>query len=714
MIKRRTTTRRGRGVRFGALAIAATALWSVSLVAIPGGPVAPASAAVGAPFGDGTPYPGPLPPVIPADGGAIQAENFNGGPAEQAFHACTPGDQGAAAAYRSDPHDIDIKPAGNGQYYIASSVAHASSDPAHDCSGPSPFHSDYVKYSFTVAQTGWYRFRAAAQNGKFWTRVDDVNLGQTGSVGPWTAVVLAPAVHLTAGPVHVLTVELLGFNVDLDSILIEPTGVYFPEPRVVPAPLTTDEVVVADAVATDAPFGAVPNNVGVDNRGPIQSALDTVGAEGGGTVFLPPGVYTVKGPLAVPANVTLRGDWSAATSHTGQTILAAKVPAGVFGKPFIGLSGTNAGVEPPEHLVSGSEVLPPVAVPGHDPLLLRVGDGQRRDAVQLRPGHRRTAAGAQPTSTVFEATCFTACIVDDGNRDFAFITNVKISNQVWATAPAQLPRKPATTSDRALLRKWTTTHLTGIHLYRNDNLTMYGITVTDAKRGIVTTSTCGGCGTYGSFSKISASLDRRGDNRAARPASNVNSIMDTDLVSQAKKVSYLFAPARSPARRGPTDFYDVRAAPFSAQADGVTDDTAAIQQALTTAGLHGGGTVYVPAGTYLVKTHLTVPAGVELRGSYSARHTSESVDGTTLLAVEGQGTATSVLRHRVHLVEPLRGSSRDHACAIPTRDSDRPRTRLRRSRTRSARSASTRGYAMSTCSTDTRSPTSQRTAPTAS
>ena len=141
-----------------------------------------------------------------------------------------------------------------------------------------------------------------------------------------------------------LTVELLGFNVDLDSILIEPAGVYFPEPRVVPAPLTTDEVVVADAVATDAPFGAVPNNVGVDNRGPIQSALDTVGAEGGGTVFLPPGVYTVKGPLAVPANVTLRGDWSAATSHTGQTILAAKVPAGVFGKPFIGLSGTNAGL----------------------------------------------------------------------------------------------------------------------------------------------------------------------------------------------------------------------------------------------------------------------------------------------------------------------------------------------------------------------------------
>ncbi|HTD50476.1 MAG TPA: glycosyl hydrolase family 28-related protein, partial [Acidimicrobiia bacterium] len=61
--------------------------------------------------------------------------------------------------------------------------------------------------------------------------------------------------------------------------------------------------------------------------------------------------------------------------------------------------------------------------------------------------------------------------------------------------------------------------------------------------------------------------------------------------------------------------------------------------ALDTAASHGGGTVYLPAGTYLVSTHLVVPSGVELRGSYSARHTAESVDGTTLLAVEGQGTS---------------------------------------------------------------------------
>ena len=30
-----------------------------------------------------------------------------------------------------------------------------------------PFFSDYVKYSFTVAQTGWYQFVGAGENGEF-------------------------------------------------------------------------------------------------------------------------------------------------------------------------------------------------------------------------------------------------------------------------------------------------------------------------------------------------------------------------------------------------------------------------------------------------------------------------------------------------------------------------------------------------------------------
>ncbi|MGO9877387.1 MAG: glycosyl hydrolase family 28-related protein [Acidimicrobiia bacterium] len=599
-----------------------------------------AAADPGAPFGNGLPYPGPLPIAIPAAGGVIQAVNFNSGPAEQAFHGCTPGDHGNASWYRTDPHDIDIFSAGASGFYIQSSSPHVSSNPIHNCPASSTFFSDYVKYSFTVAQTGWYTFSAVGQNGGFSTRVDDIEMGQTAAVGAWSNVVLIPAVHLIAAVAHVLTVEFLGFNTDLATVTVTPTTVDFPTPRIVSAPLTTNEVVIADAVATDPQFGAVPNNPAIDNSGPIQQALNVVGMEGGGTVFLPPGLYTVKGPLSVPANVTLRGDWSATTSTPGQTILAATVPAGVSGTPFISLAGTNAGISHLSVWYPNQSFARPTRYP---PTIeswaasVNVADLTLFDSDQgvVYEG------GSASDITGLHATCFTTCIVDDGDLDYSFITNITISNQIWETAPsAEVTNNPTSAANRAALDTWTAHHLTALHLYRNDNLTMYGVTVTNALHGIVTTATSchPSCGTYGSFSKISANLNRSGENPVARPAPSVNSIMDTDLVSHAKKIAYRFAPSRMPARTGPSDFYDVMAQPFDAHADGLTDDTTAIQSALNTASRNGGGTVYLPSGTYLVSQHLVVPAGVELRGAYANRHTSETTDSTTLLAVEGQDT----------------------------------------------------------------------------
>jgi hypothetical protein len=101
---------------------------------------------------------------------------------------------------------------------------------------------------------------------------------------------------------------------------------------------------------------------------------------------------------------------------------------------------------------------------------------------------------------------------------------------------------------------------------------------------------------------------------------------------------YIFHPLPRPSS---TRLYDVQAAPYHAHADGTTDDTLAIQRALNDAGQAGGGTVYLPAGVYAVRGHLTVPAGVELRGSDDVLHRAMflgGAPGTMLLAYEGKGT----------------------------------------------------------------------------
>ena len=91
------------------------------------------------------------------------------------------------------------------------------------------------------------------------------------------------------------------------------------------------------------------------------------------------------------------------------------------------------------------------------------------------------------------------------------------------------------------------------------------------------------------------------------------------------------------------NFYNVRLAPYNAVADGATDATTPIQNALNDAGAAGGGTVYLPPGLYRINGHLNVPAGVELRGADDAPHRAMLMGrgtGTVLYAIEGHGTAS--------------------------------------------------------------------------
>ena len=71
---------------------------------------------------------------------------------------------------------------------------------------------------------------------------------------------------------------------------------------------TKDDVVVADIIATDAPYGADPSGK-TDSTTAIQNALYAVEDLGGGVVYLPAGDYLVTRTIFVPAGVVLQGDW---------------------------------------------------------------------------------------------------------------------------------------------------------------------------------------------------------------------------------------------------------------------------------------------------------------------------------------------------------------------------------------------------------------------
>lgn len=90
-------------------------------------------------------------------------------------------------------------------------------------------------------------------------------------------------------------------------------------------------------------------------------------------------------------------------------------------------------------------------------------------------------------------------------------------------------------------------------------------------------------------------------------------------------------------------FFNVKDPLYGAVGDGTTDDTTAIQAALTAASAAGGGIVYMPAGTYKTSAVLTMAQTVSLLGSGSrstlinqSHATAITLTTTTAATIPGQ------------------------------------------------------------------------------
>jgi len=94
----------------------------------------------------------------------------------------------------------------------------------------------------------------------------------------------------------------------------------------------------------ESPYNAAGNGTTNDTAA-IQNALDAAASAGGGTVYVPPGMYLVSGTLSVPSNVELRGIFDTAhhTSAGGSVLLTTSGKGNASGTPFITLA-SNSGV----------------------------------------------------------------------------------------------------------------------------------------------------------------------------------------------------------------------------------------------------------------------------------------------------------------------------------------------------------------------------------
>lgn len=77
-----------------------------------------------------------------------------------------------------------------------------------------------------------------------------------------------------------------------------------------------------------------------------------------------------------------------------------------------------------------------------------------------------------------------------------------------------------------------------------------------------------------------------------------------------------------------------------ATGDGVTDVTAVIQEHIDALGAIGGGTLFLPAGRYVVRGQLTLRKGVILRGEWKKPVKGHALEGTILMVYPGRGSVS--------------------------------------------------------------------------
>ena len=449
--------------------------------------------------------------------------------------------------------------------------------------------------------------------------------------------------------------------------------------RIVETVYPTDDVVIADIVATEAPYSADPTGE-KDCTDILQRAIDDCEANGGGTVFLPAGRYLVTGNVYIKPFVTLRGDWQDPDEGTDYgTIIIARPESTEDKCPALFDVGAAAGalgltVWYPDQTLDNVKPYPyTFYVNGDRDYMLH-----NLRNITLLNSYRGIGLCSVCEEDIYQChemttienvkgTCLYEGLNSHNCADVDVYKTLYIENRYWLEAGEKY-----NAPDAGALKAYTRANCTGLRLGDLEWPEIADIRVSDCKYGIhivkgirvrfnasfykVEITDCD----YAYYAEKDAVWDREnnwgvsfaqsvleGSRYAAHYTGNAIHEMHNVSLKGAVLVMNLQKTFSSPVEveLGKT-CKKPSAVLYTVDADrtGRQDASTAVQKKLDEAAATGG-IVYLPGGMYRFEGPVTVPAGVELRGSsaVAARDQSGNSNGTLILSFYGYGENDSPL-----------------------------------------------------------------------
>lgn len=375
------------------------------------------------------------------------------------------------------------------------------------------------------------------------------------------------------------------------------------------------QLIVAAAIATDPPYLADKSGK-TDASAAIQKLVDDVQGLGGGTAFLPAGRYRQDHRITVPSTVTLCGEWR--MPKPGQplwgTVLLAYADKGKSEGPALLSSAELGHANVYNMAVYYPDQNPEHPVPYPFTLQGNVSYFHNITLVNSYQGVLMSSFSGSSLSSVY-GTALKRGFVLKSSGELGSSYNLRLSSDYWTRLPeAHISRTAA-----ASVRRYVADNLTAIQIGKVDGLSFYNAELSESKTPVVVkmeddevkvmVTDRSQYGFGGGMAKVKG---RRTDVEGGWYFGS--HYFDLDNYPQLSGKGYSFARWRHAAKMGLANVY--QATDFGVIADEKSDDSAALQKALDTAAANGGGTVLLPHGMTVIRSTITIPSGVELRGGY--------------------------------------------------------------------------------------------------